>query len=551
MKQHRRKAELLGYKPDGPASCWFPFVTLSFVLGFFKPPFQGHLAMETFHFSRDPAAEIASWSDGVQPASLAERLGILYSQQEQQENGENQLYDPLPLDQNYIRLLKLDRVLEDQGLRVDCSMQTFPLSKLPQYDAISYVWGDSTDRTPINVCGQTLSVTVNLVLALRTLRGHLQNHFWIDGVCINQANIQERNSQVQLMHVIYGEAATVHAFIGHALTPSTRNALDMESLSFPSTAARELLMWPWWNRLWVIQEVKLARKVVAHFDTLCIDFDTLTDKLDSCHDNVRLVTVWKTRNGLGLYRRGTFDKIDRLMRGMGLQEASDPRDYVYGALALLPPAIDIQADYTKSVEHVFEEFAARTMQSRNSLDLLDNLDLGVRSISLPSWSPDWRLSSMLALGPPARWTASWDATPRVEYVSRGRLLVRAFIIDRVITIACESAPAPPLQHLSELAYVERLRVRLANQRQVIERVSTTAATNFWNCQGLSTLIIASVFACETDDCEHVCYPFNAAYKQAVKISAGDVEASYMHSCDVRGDDLDGVPDHLYKEIILV
>ncbi|PTB65738.1 HET-domain-containing protein [Trichoderma citrinoviride] len=74
----------------------------------------------------------------------------------------------------------------------------------PKYEALSYTWGDENDRREIAVNGYIVDVTVNLYSALRRLR--LENEtrvLWIDALCINQTDLDERSQQVQLMRSIY------------------------------------------------------------------------------------------------------------------------------------------------------------------------------------------------------------------------------------------------------------------------------------------------------------------------------------------------------------
>jgi hypothetical protein len=74
----------------------------------------------------------------------------------------------------------------------------------PKYEALSYTWGDENDRREIAVNGYIVDVTVNLYSALRRLR--LENEtrvLWIDALCINQTDLDERSQQVQLMRNIY------------------------------------------------------------------------------------------------------------------------------------------------------------------------------------------------------------------------------------------------------------------------------------------------------------------------------------------------------------
>ncbi|KAI3325421.1 heterokaryon incompatibility protein-domain-containing protein [Xylariaceae sp. AK1471] len=90
------------------------------------------------------------------------------------------------------------------------------------YKALSYAWGASKSKRPIQLRGNhfddtaSLVITVNLEHALRTLR--LTDKpviMWIDALCINQEDIAERNKQVERMRDIYESADEVIVFLGN------------------------------------------------------------------------------------------------------------------------------------------------------------------------------------------------------------------------------------------------------------------------------------------------------------------------------------------------
>jgi hypothetical protein len=88
------------------------------------------------------------------------------------------------------------------------------------FDALSYVWGDTNDRLPILIDGKELLIIRNLWLALYQLRESFtadpmtQGMFWIDAICIDQTNLDERSHQVRLMAVIYSQARQVVVWLG-------------------------------------------------------------------------------------------------------------------------------------------------------------------------------------------------------------------------------------------------------------------------------------------------------------------------------------------------
>lgn len=84
------------------------------------------------------------------------------------------------------------------------------------YYALSYAWGPPVFTTHrIYSAEGFIQVTANLWEALRRYREADETKtLWVDAVCINQANIQERSQQILLMRRIYSEAKHVLIWLG-------------------------------------------------------------------------------------------------------------------------------------------------------------------------------------------------------------------------------------------------------------------------------------------------------------------------------------------------
>ena len=156
-----------------------------------------------------------------------------------------------------------------------------------------------TDRI-ISCDESALVVRDNLYNALVQLREHgVRGPLWVDAICINQQDLSERSAQVAFMGPIYSKAQSVTVWLGvedenteiaipmlqrigpHLVNlDHARNALELRSLPFndrrpfdtvgvpvPSMAEwRALSLFlsrTWFSRLWVLQEVALARGVTV------------------------------------------------------------------------------------------------------------------------------------------------------------------------------------------------------------------------------------------------------------------------------------------------
>ncbi|PMD66822.1 uncharacterized protein K444DRAFT_580185 [Hyaloscypha bicolor E] len=125
------------------------------------------------------------------------------------------MFSKLKSDKNEIRLLELlaGRWMED----VCCKLQIVSLDDNPTYDALSYVWGDPGDTDKITVDGCSFQATRNLIGGLRRLRSSRDAIIlWVDAICIDQANNQEKMQQVGIMADIYMSASSVQIFLGES-----------------------------------------------------------------------------------------------------------------------------------------------------------------------------------------------------------------------------------------------------------------------------------------------------------------------------------------------
>ncbi|KAJ9652746.1 hypothetical protein H2198_008018 [Neophaeococcomyces mojaviensis] len=85
------------------------------------------------------------------------------------------------------------------------------------YVALSYVWGNRESKRVIFVEDSPLFVTANLYDAMMALRPPYRCLvIWIDFLCIDQTNDEEKGWQVELMKDIYRQATQVFAWLGVA-----------------------------------------------------------------------------------------------------------------------------------------------------------------------------------------------------------------------------------------------------------------------------------------------------------------------------------------------
>ncbi|KAH8593084.1 heterokaryon incompatibility protein-domain-containing protein, partial [Bisporella sp. PMI_857] len=128
---------------------------------------------------------------------------------------EDYRYETLDKSTQEIRLLLL-RPSKDPTKPIELSIFKVPLQNANPYWALSYTWGDASFREKVQLNKLKFSVTRNLFEALKSLQSRLSDELrlWVDAVCINQGDLDERSQQVKMMCHIYAQADIVAAFMG-------------------------------------------------------------------------------------------------------------------------------------------------------------------------------------------------------------------------------------------------------------------------------------------------------------------------------------------------
>jgi hypothetical protein len=124
-------------------------------------------------------------------------------------------YTPIDLGGPAFRLARLRR---GSSLDIHCELfeaWLYQDTYIIPYEALSYTWGDTKRTARITLNGRSLLVTENLYTALLHLRSSSEDRImWIDAICIDQDNWEERGHQVQLMGDIYQQAERVVVWLG-------------------------------------------------------------------------------------------------------------------------------------------------------------------------------------------------------------------------------------------------------------------------------------------------------------------------------------------------
>ncbi|KXT00469.1 hypothetical protein AC578_1910 [Pseudocercospora eumusae] len=336
------------------------------------------------------------------------------------------------------------------------------------YETVSYCWGEWMQHgclplwlgplealvagaAVIEIDQVPVTITNSAAEVIQRVRSPLTDRYiWIDAICINQGDKDERAQQVALMAKIYKGATTNLVWLGHdegygeyinqemnrALADFRRHSrafVDIYTMTHDNMnmkrdgtvvdrtidfkALTYLYESPWFGRLWIAQEVALARNSICYFGRTIFQLrDILKVALWMVYNSQCLptgvaesigvhnaVVLWHLVDRSCIPREDSIaltSSLYSLHRYLREFKTSEERDYVYAMLGLLvmtPEDRDLhraalKIDYTKAVGAVFRDATRAFIETSRTPDVLQVRTLGSNgSQSLgPSWSLDLR-----------------------------------------------------------------------------------------------------------------------------------------------------------------
>ncbi|KIW69593.1 hypothetical protein PV04_05463 [Phialophora macrospora] len=369
------------------------------------------------------------------------------------------LYEPLANGE--IRLVKVFMDSPDQRVRCELLKTTIEKAVAERetsfWTAASYEWGDVEETTNIYLNGQDFPVTINLFHFLQNYRRLFTEGYnesgqnpcepegrstesqtlWIDAICINQLDEDERAIQLTHLTEIYAKATIVIAYVGELDKPdqvgfdtifdlcwrmTNQNSVDSigrsiqgdvkagELTSFNPLAdsLRDFFERRFFSRVWTVQELVMGSQtagVLLMCGTKIIPLNTLKTLAKdilfpaATHlDDDRLVTfsthVWpcfSLADTLRVHPRDTPSGVARrllwLLHATWSHNATDARDKIYGLLGLLDAKIEMPAELAPSYrippEKVYHNYAKWLIENIGDATILEGRPL-VHD-SMPSW----------------------------------------------------------------------------------------------------------------------------------------------------------------------
>jgi WD40 repeat protein len=418
----------------------------------------------------------------------------------------------LPLQEGRFRLLSLVA----PGDYPICTVKDYALDEAPPYAAMSYAWGLPI-QTRAMFCKNaqspsldSFSISEHVLEALNSLHRYVPQglKIWIDAICIDQNNSAEKAHQIAAMPRIYSQAEVVLCWLGaeadnsglviddlptlgdFAQDLTATMVLNLGDVSLGSSVAvrngqrlvevARFFRRPWFHRLWVIQEMLLARELTLVCGRKTVSWDTLFKGAEqlSCLDigtadvSPRLALQGIVELGrLRMKAKGALvnglsqPEFLRIMLWSRMRQVTEPVDRIWALMGLTQPdlrdSVSSLVDYSQHGRSNFFEtykaFARKFLLQDERLWMLSLIALTPRDENLPSWCPNfchdphdlaqWRMSLLQRTD---EWYKLYNAgysdelpiTPSLRFLSANeQLAISGFVVDRVRSIRTPSATA--------------------------------------------------------------------------------------------------------------
>ncbi|KAI0870537.1 HET-domain-containing protein [Hypoxylon argillaceum] len=355
-------------------------------------------------------------------------------------------YQYRPLNAGEIRLLVLKESPFYPSV-IHAELVHLPIYPPPDYEAVSYRWGSSDLTEEILIDGCRFRVTkaaFNLLLARRSV--WRDRTVWIDAICINQEDLQEKSEQVQLMRDIYHRASRVISYPGsdwryriagsfvyqlwalsHQYNTEDMNWLGTTDLARSPQwrAISDLFNDEYFTRAWVIQEIAVGQKTELYVGGMYIPWILFAKVSDWCFNpNRRHMLTASDEKEKRIWRKShTFENIvvmtslrpeteqltgdigsysdfldlENLLYLTSTFRSGDPRDRVFGLVGIARSVGDATLttpDYSLPVEQVFQNTTRAIFslpRERRTIHILALAGTGFTEHprSMPSWVPNF------------------------------------------------------------------------------------------------------------------------------------------------------------------
>jgi hypothetical protein len=393
-----------------------------------------------------------------------------------------------------------------------CDVENHILDSAPPFEALSYTWGNERPSVALNVGGCCLLVTEPVRDFIIQRRSAVSSvYVWIDAICINQTDKPEKNVQLPLMTEIYRLSSRVIVWLSRSQdTLVARQARlllyglsDADSIHLKVSKTRlrfleklfsvqqeiqaayvglaTLFNHPWFERVWVLQEVAVGGTVHVMWNGICIDWSTLARAATTLRAEVNVMTEMKSHLPIDATQADSTNAWPRLpmhvvnviqmdtarssvarsnMKSLywylcwtAELKATDPRDKVFALFGISQDcdSIPFSPKYEDSVEDVFIKTSVYLLSGRDWFEHLARTGCGYTLASsygsrtelqskLPSWATDFNATIL--------WGARFEGQ-RLE--AEGDSGVRISVMSNFKEIRLDVAVFDEIKELVELS----------------------------------------------------------------------------------------------------
>jgi hypothetical protein len=365
-------------------------------------------------------------------------------------------------DCSSMRLLNL--LPGSYGATLKCQIIEIQDPSSTSYEALSYTWGDSVSLETIEVCvsldsgndDRSMIITRNLYDALQRLRTDEPRRLWVDAICINQDDLQEKAHQVARMGQIYGNADNVIVWLGEDdAYPRTRALLKQDGknrwpLTLPEVDLGELVTIPWFFRVWAVQEYVLPQHAVyqlgaltipaPHVETVITRTGAYLEREKKLYDQWKSICLLFEYRKLVQERRSNQDDqrltLVRTFLDLTRQRlCKDSRDRIYGILGIFESA-DITPDYSLPQQQVYQNFVSKHLEA-GDYAILHECCIGIPNADEQSYVPFFGQSQArtkyIPFADPLRvtYSAGLHHSPQVTVDEDASISIRGFSIGKI------------------------------------------------------------------------------------------------------------------------
>lgn len=406
------------------------------------------------------------------------------------------------LPEEHIRLFML--FPGESGAPLKGAIYCVPFDEAGIYRTLSYVWGDKEQQKHALVTPEgSVEITVSLKTILERLRTRKNSvTLWVDALCINQANADEKAHQIRMLPEIFQEAACTMAFLGCDSDSDAAIEMLLQVRAKDVVKSKPKAEWPeglpvvdqswqehrtppldsaiwadvkalfsraWFRRVWIVQEVVIAPTVKVICGKWMIEWHDLfaaMEIVDQEHESlshdlrpwIPFLTLAKHREWEARLKRWP---LYLLLENYRYVDSSLKRDRFFALMGLAEDGNrdEFSPNYKAKFEAIALRVAEGFLAQGQGMKLLYRAGLTAQSDRFPSWLPDWTISRPGSLADSLNVGVEFDACAGIEgsivhQQGSDEILAHGSIVDEISEVS--SSANEPKQRKSYFIEVDSM-----------------------------------------------------------------------------------------------